>query len=478
MAAAVRVNCCYTVEPEEATWNGCIALSEWDQTGLITHVPTIYFYRPPQQWLTPPEKIIKTLRDTLSRALVHFYPLAGRLRWIGDSGSRLELHCNALGAQLIAAESAAELDDFGNFSARAEFEPLFPSVDYRTPIHELPLLLVQLTRFRCGGVSLSLTISHAVVDGQSALHFITEWARIARGEPIATPPVLDRTALRAGEPPTAPPRFHHTQFDQPPLLIGQTNTENERKKKTTIAMLKLTKTQVEKLKSIANASSDDANYSRYEAVAGHIWRCVCKARRHEGEQPTALGICVDFRKRMEPALPRGYFGNAVMDVIATGKSGELMGKPLGYASSRIRAAIETVGNEYVWSATNFLKSQGDLCRFQDLHGMMGNYSDGKNGGPFYGNPNLGVTSWLTLPIYGLDFGWGKEIHMGPRTHDFDGDTLILPDHLGDGSLVVASCLQAEYMDDFEKYFFYEEDLTSDASDHRQVIDQLRINRDL
>ncbi|XP_021815849.1 spermidine hydroxycinnamoyl transferase-like [Prunus avium] len=448
----VKIKGCYVLKPSTPTLQGSLALSEWDQVGTITHVPTIYFYKPDQTFAAQPDTIANILKDSLSRALVPFYPQAGCLRWIG--GGRLELHCNDMGVPFIEAESDSKLDDFGDFSPSPEYDYLIPTVDYTLPIHELPILLVQLTRFKCGGLSLSLTISHAVVDGQSALHFISEWARLAKGEPIGVMPFLDRKAFQDRTLPAGNTLgLDHSELDHRPLLLGQSDNIEERKKKTTVAMLKLTKQQVEKLKRMANEGNDYKNsgtkrsYTRYETVAGHIWRCASKARVHRNEQPTAMGVCVDSRSRMQPPLPQGYFGNATFDVIATSLAGDLVSKPLGYASSRIKEAIEKVTNDYVLSAIDHFRNQPDLTRFQDLHAL------GSDQGPFYGNPNLGVVSWLTLPIYGLDFGWGKEIYMGPGPHDFDGDSLLLPSPDGDGSIVLALCLQVAHMDAFKKHFY-------------------------
>ncbi|KAK7291875.1 hypothetical protein RIF29_07375 [Crotalaria pallida] len=474
---------CYTVRPNEPTWCGRLSLSEWDQIGTITHVPTIYFYRHPSSsqqnssYDDDSSIITTTLKDSLSRVLVPFYPLAGRLHWIGKG--RFELDCNGRGVHFIEAESSYTLDDLGDFSPSPEYNYLVPTVDYTLPIHELPLVLVQLTRFKCGGFSISLTISHAVADGPSALHFISEWSRFARSSSLGsiggdesssssssscslqTVPFLDKKVFRAGEPPLfalAPcHHYSHTQFNHPPLLLGQSDNIEERKKKTTVAMLKLSKKQVEKLRKIANESWNrpSRSYTRYETVTGHVWRSASKARGHEKDQPTALGVCVDSRSRMQPPLPKGYFGNATLDVTASSLAGDLMSKPLGYASSKIREAIEKVTDEYVRSGIEFLKNQEDLTRFQDLHAI------GSDKGPFYGNPNLGVVSWLTLPIYGLDFGWGKEVYMGPGTHDFDGDSLLLPGPDGDGSLVVAICLQVVHMEAFKKHFY--EDILQESS---------------
>ncbi|XP_020225697.1 spermidine hydroxycinnamoyl transferase [Cajanus cajan] len=451
---AVTFKACNTVRPIEPSLHERVPLSELDQIGTITHVPIIYFYRPQQNWLSHNNSTMaSTLKDSLSRVLVPFYPLAGRLHWINNG--RLELECNDKGVQFVEAESTSSFEDLGDFSPSSEYHHLVPKVDYSLPIHELPLVQVQLTRFKCGGISISLNISHAVADGPSAMHFTCEWARLARGESLGMAPFLDWRVLRAGEPPLAlvpPATCHvHTAFEHPPLLLGQTGNTEERKKKTTVAILKLSKIQVETLKKTANESwgkaSNGRGYSRYESVTGHVWRSACKARGHREEQPTALGVCVDSRCRMQPPLPKGYFGNATLDVVATSLAGDLVSKPLGYAASRIREAIERVNDEYVRSGIEFLKRQDDLSRFQDL------YAIGSEKGPFYGNPNLGVVSWLSLPIYGLDFGWGKEVYMGPGTHDFDGDSLLLPGPDGDGSLLLALCLQVLHMDAFKNHFY-------------------------
>ncbi|PIM99327.1 hypothetical protein CDL12_28181 [Handroanthus impetiginosus] len=424
-------------------------LTDFDQIGVLTHVPTIYFYKPSQNWLTPKDTIFTTLKTSLGHILVHFYPLAGRLRWL--DGARLELDCNGKGVQLVEAQCEANLDDLGDFTPSPNFHSLIPQINYYSPIEEIPLLCVQLTEFKCGGITVSFTISHAVVDGQSALHFISEWANLARGQPLETEPFLDRKLLGAEEPSTlSKSSFHHAQFDPPALLIGESSNENERKKETTTAMLKLSKIQVEMLKNEANMtrpSHISRGYTRYEAITGHIWRSACKARRHAHNQPTGMGICVDVRRRMQPPLPPKFFGNAIIDVIATSFSGDLIKNPLGYASSKIREAIDGVTSKYVNSVIDFLKNLEDFSRLQDIHALRSNQ------GPFYGNPNMGVISWIGLPLHGVDFGWGKEIFMAPGTHDCDGDSLILPGYDGDGSLVVALCLQAVCMEDFKKFFY-------------------------
>ncbi|KAI8020959.1 Spermidine hydroxycinnamoyl transferase [Camellia lanceoleosa] len=409
----------YTVRPAEPTPSSGICMSDCDQDKPITHAPLICFYGslPGLSFAS----IIETLKISLSKALVCFYPLAGRLYWTTGNSGRVALNCNSMGARLYQADD---------------------------PLDQLPLLLVQLTKFSCGGVSLGLATSHIMIDGLSLSHFISTWAKFARGEPLDVLPFLDRTLLLARDPPI-PPQFNHDRFSPPPLLIGGSDNQEERSKETTVAMFHLSKTQVEKLKHMANVSraTNVQSYSRYEAVAGHLWRCTCNAREHKNNQITKLYFQVNFRNRMLPPFPQGYFGNAILRIAASSQSGELMTRPLGHASSKIREAVEMVTDDYVRSAIDLVKVQPDLTRFRTYHTV------GSTQGHFYGNPNIEITSWIGLPLKNVDFGWGKEIYMGPATVAFDGKCFIFSGRDGDGSLTIAMRLQVAHMDAFKEFFY-------------------------
>ncbi|KAL6331493.1 hypothetical protein AAG906_011433 [Vitis piasezkii] len=196
----------YTVRPAKETPGGYKCLSDSDQVRTLTHAPTIYFYPPVNVSL---ESATEILRHSLSEALVIFYPLAGQLHWI-DGGS-LELECNTLGALLIAIESEAKIDDFGDFRPTQEIRAFIPSLDYKKPIHELPLLLVQVTKFSYGGMSLGLGISGLKSPMAS--------------NPTVSP-FLDRSVLLALEHLTAPV-FDHPEYSTQPLLIGKQDNMEE-----------------------------------------------------------------------------------------------------------------------------------------------------------------------------------------------------------------------------------------------------------
>ncbi|KAK6156638.1 hypothetical protein DH2020_010886 [Rehmannia glutinosa] len=437
----VTLKATHIVRPAEPTPNEIMYLNSCDQIKDITHTPTIYFYK--HSPALDAGDALPRLKESLSKALVLFHPLAGRLNWAAEGGSRVELHCNGKGVPIFEAETEAAVEDFGDFTPTPAIQDLIPSVDYTTPIDEIPLVIVQLTSFKCGGVSIGLGISHVMADGPSALHFVDEWTKFARGAGPVVPPFLDRKAPEITEKPLDC-KFDPSVLRPPPTLLGEENSLEQRKKPISVAFLNLTKFQIEKLRNKANLDFDKETYggrgySRFEAVAAHIWRCTSKARGHVAEQQTSLHFVADFRNKMKPALPKNYFGNALIRVEASDNSGNLLSKSIGTASKKIREAVEKVTDDTVRAYLDFLKGLPDVGRFRSLD------NNGKPKGDFYGNPNLAIISWTGLPLYGADFGWGSEIHLGPGPMGFDGKTFLIPGREGDGSFNVAIWLQEEHM---------------------------------
>ena len=444
------------VIPSEPTPSGLLRLSESDQVMQWTHAPVIHIYKPNNNI---PFSFEKT-KNALSRALVHFYPLAGRLRW--KEGGWLELDCNAMGVQVLEAYADAKLDELGDFAPTGVVEDLVPKIDYTTPIEEWPLFLAQLTRFSCGGICVGTALSHTMADGLSATNFISSWAKLARGCDLEDDeiPFLDRTVLKSSEP-LMKPRFDHIVYTtKSPLVIGNLDAKEEQKKETSVALLKLKREQVEELKNRANNETPHQEngvstirpYSRYEAISGHMWRCACKARRvlDRNNQPIRVRIVVDVRNRLNPPLPQQYFGNAICTTVTlTCLYGDLLSKPLSYSAGKLREAIKTVTDEYIRSNLDFIASQKHVGGLRSSFHIRGLSTKA----PFLGNPNLSLGSWMNLPVYDIDFGWGKPIYVGPGLLNMDGKSFILPSPVNDGSLIIALRLQTQHMDSFKKYFY-------------------------
>ncbi|KAJ1377271.1 Transferase [Sesbania bispinosa] len=439
----INVHSRHTIVPSESTPNQKL-YSLCEQIKLRTHAPLIYVYNNPHDQHSA-STFLQTLTNSLSQALVIYYPLAGRLSSI--EGARWELNCNAKGAHLLEAKSEEiTLDELGDFVPTNLVPQLIPKIDYTVPIEEMPLLSVQLTRFRCGGYTMGVALCRAAIDGTSAMRFMNVWAKLARGErldPTETP-CHDRTALDSRK------RLHshnHSEFHAPPVWLGGLGETEE-----VVAVVKLTGEQVTKLKKKAgNTAAQTRPYSTFEVISGHLWRCISKARYSgNGYQPTTLSTLVNCRNRLRPPLPSSYAGNAAFPTVTeTCSFDEIMHRPLSYAVENVRKALERVTREFVMSALDYIDREKDmeLLRYNFHYPAPSVHQ-----GPFKGNPNLFVVSWMNFSFKDADFGWGKPVYFGPGYMDSEGKAFLLNNANGDG-VVVAISLDVSHMDAFRKFFY-------------------------
>ncbi|KAL8042889.1 hypothetical protein ABFX02_09G081700 [Erythranthe guttata] len=418
--------------PRVSLWN-----SNLDLVMPNFHVPIIYFYRRPTAAADFFDAAVLTA--ALARVMVPFYPVAGRLK--KDVNGRFEIDCNAEGALFVEAESDGRLDDFGEyFSPTSELRCLVPAVDYSLDISAYPLLVLQVTHFKCGGVSLGVGIQHHVVDGLSGIHFMNTWSDMARGHGApALPPSIDRNILRARNPPRS--EFEHIEYHYPPTPAS---SDEDRSTTTAVSVLKLSNNQLNSLKSKFKSPDGNSSYTSYEMVAAHIWRCATTARRLAPEQETKVYIATDGRSRLLPPPPPGYFGNVVFTAAPVAASGDIRAQPVGYAAGKIRDALARMDDEYMRSALDYLELQDDVKAL-----VRGPHT--------FRCPNMGITSWVRMPAYVADFGWGGPVYVGPGMVAYEGLCYLLPPprsaNKDGGGLLVVISLQKEHMEVFEELIY-------------------------
>lgn len=445
----VTITDSYTVIPNEPTPDGRLWLTDMDQVVRVRCVPTIYIYKPKQCQ----ENAIETLKNSLSKILVQYYPMAGRLCY--TEGARLELNLNAKGAILLEAQTTNTIHDYGDFSPSDFTKELVPLIDYNQPIEDIPLLSVQLTRFKNNdeAFAIGIAFSHQLSDGLGAIRFINSWAKVARGETLEDNelPFLDRTLLKFSHTPLAP-RFEHMELKPLPLIVGRKDASEEKKKKNSGTLLTLSAEQVEELKKKANEynmkKKGCRGFSRFEAIGAHLWRCASKARELGENQESVVRFNADIRTRMIPPLPKNYFGNALTQTAAKGYVGEITSKPLGYVSQIIREATEIVTDEFIRSQIDVIRGFEHLDDARAL--FLGAVGDNF---PYFGNPNFHLTSWMSMPVYEADFGWGKPDYFGMANlfpHD-RAVILLSPDE--DGSILVCLHFQIAHLELFNKFFY-------------------------
>ncbi|EYU23758.1 hypothetical protein MIMGU_mgv1a007423mg [Erythranthe guttata] len=124
-----------------------------------------------------PKQTTTHFQESLSKILPQFYPLAGR--YIKKDRS---VDCDDSGAEFVEAQVVDDvtLSDVILASERDVkllndyfLPPKFHQVD-ESPTD--PLLSIRITRFKCGGLVVSVSVSHRIFDASSVGTFIAVWS--------------------------------------------------------------------------------------------------------------------------------------------------------------------------------------------------------------------------------------------------------------------------------------------------------------
>ncbi|KAK9213562.1 hypothetical protein WN943_002950 [Citrus x changshan-huyou] len=420
------------IRPAQETPKQRLRNSDLDLIAPSGYVPQVYFYRRPN-YTSPNFFDAGLLKEALKKILVPFHPVAGRLP--SDESGRTDILCNGVGVLFVEAETSCVIDDFGDFAEGSKLLPLLPAFDDTKDNSSYPLMMTQVTRFKCGGVCLATRFHHILADGASTYHFVNSWAEMTRGVPISIPPFFDRTVLDFGVPNS--PRFHHIEYDPPPSM--NTPTQNSESICTAILNLSFEQINILKEKSKENRGST-FEYTRLEVLAAHIWRCVCKARELSDDQASKLHFPTNGRSKLNPPLPSGYFGNAVFTTALIALSGNILSEPLNYTVERIHKALKQMNDKYFKSALAYLKQQPDPTVL-------------RRGAHTYKCPNFNIVYLANMPIYDANFGWGPPMFSRVVNTYVEGIAHIYPSPSNDGSLTVFINLETHHMQPFKKLFY-------------------------
>jgi shikimate O-hydroxycinnamoyltransferase len=423
MAPTVKVLTSEVVVPAEEAPAGSIWLSNLDLAARRGYTPTVYFFRPNGD---PGFFAPDVVKGSLARTLVTFYPLAGRLAL--DGAGRVQVDCTGEGAVFVTARSDYALDDL-----MREFVPCREMRDLLVPPAPAPdppcaLLFVQVTRLRCGGAVLALSMHHSVCDARGAAHFFDTWASIARGDAAAAanapvPPCFDYTLLAARLARVV--LYDHPEYKPEPEPVDAATAASD----YASAVIVMTKAQVGALKARCLGAST------FRAVVALVWQCVCRARALPPEAETRLYSMIDMRARLDPPLPTGYFGNAVVRTSVSATVGEVTSNPVGHTARRA-LAVTSQGDDYARSLVDYL--EGVDAMNLPRSGIS--------------RAHLRAISWMGMSLYKADFGWGAPAFMGPAIMYYSGFVYVMNAAGKEGALALVLSLEPESMPEFRKVF--------------------------
>ncbi|PUZ69717.1 hypothetical protein GQ55_2G133900 [Panicum hallii var. hallii] len=365
-----------------------------DQDVLRFYRSGIFFYRSnaSKAALDP----VKVIKSALAEALVHFYPLAGRLRELQPT-RKLVVECTGEGVVFVEADADVRMDDLGDSLAppvpcydKLLCEPESPTAF----VVDRPLIYVQVTRLRCGGFIFGFQICHCMADGMGIVQFLTALTECARGVPGApiVRPVWERELLTA----SWPPEITHDHQEYAPLPNPGKDMVTPSDVFAHHAFF-FGPSEIDAIRSQAPPTLR-STASRFDLVGAFMWRCRTAALGFDPDDAVRLHIFVNarVRNRSRRTVPTGYYGNAFAFAAASAPAGELCRRPLGYALQLLVEAKARASQEgYVQS----------VASFNAAHRRP----------PFPKARTYLISDVTQAGLLAVDFGWGRPLYGGPAT---------------------------------------------------------------
>lgn len=360
-------------------------LSSYDQMMFLTYGSLAFFY------VNPPKRstFYEQLRNSLAKILVHYYPLAGRVV------KNEYINCNDQGVELVEIRINCSMYDLMNTRETNVADLIFPRRVVATS--EDCLLALQLSHFNCGGVAISICISHKIADGSTILAFMTDWAASTRLSSYVPSPVMLSDSLFPSRDNIFP-----APYDVP--------LENSLTKRLVFSPIEL-----EKLKYMA-VEFGIQNPSRTEIVTALLFQCAMVATKVTNgglSKPSILISSVNLRPLF--GLPLNAVGNLLSFYFCVIEDVEMEFPALVGEIRQAKLRLKNLPKEKLSYESRMQQLGECLTELNDVSSFDVYLS----------------TSLCGFPVKDVDFGWGKPI-SGSMLQSQTKDTMILLGSPGDG----------------------------------------------
>ncbi|KAK7283376.1 hypothetical protein RIF29_12845 [Crotalaria pallida] len=393
-----------TIPPSSPTPNHSLYLSNIDdQKFLRFSIKYLYLFKKSVN--------LETLKSSLGRVLVDYYPLAGRLRTSSVDDHKLEVDCNGEGvlfAEAFIDTTAQELIESSKVPNKSWKRFLY-SVEAQSFL-DVPPLVVQVTSLRCGGMILCTAFNHCLCDGIGTSQFLHAWAQLTTNSQskLTILPFHFRHVLKPAQPPQV--KFTHPAYTTSnPPTTPQVDLLNFMQSQPLVpTSFTFDPTHVHLIKKHCAPS---LKCTTFEALAAHTWRSWVKSLNRNLNLPPTLIMKLLFSVniRSKVNLPQGYYGNGFLLACAESSLNDLVAANLHHGVKVVQGAKERMNDK------DYIRSTVDLLEDKTVKTDL--------------STSLVISQWSRLGLEEVDFGEGKALQMGPLTSDIY--CLFLPDVGGD-----------------------------------------------
>ncbi|CAK9135034.1 unnamed protein product [Ilex paraguariensis] len=415
----------------------------------FSHIQRLIFYEFPCSKTHFMETLIPNLKDSLSLALKHFFPLAGHLVLSSSSSKPQIRYEEGDSVSLTFSESESESESFsdfiGNHPRKAmdfhPFVPQLPLVTKSSDSFRVPVFSLQVTLFPNKGLCVGLTNHHAVGDANSIFNFMKAWALITRcggdGPFLAggSQPIFDRTLIK--DPKGLDSIFLSQLGTTIPVQQVPTNSDKFR------ATFIMSRTNIQRLKSLVMAKRPGlVHVSTFTVICAYIWVCMVKSKAAIGEEgdedePYHFICTGDTRARLDPPIPASYFGNCIFAACIAAVNCKKLAGDEGFIF-----AVEAIGEdirERLYNEEGMLKNAETFLL--DVKEINWDWER-----------TVGVAGSPKFNYYDIDFGWGKPKKFEFVSIDITGAMSLNGCRDLDGGIEVGLSLPKAQMDAFAASF--------------------------
>ncbi|KAK1411137.1 hypothetical protein QVD17_37681 [Tagetes erecta] len=245
----------------------------------LHYIRTVYYF-PSQAFegLT-----VINIKETMFYWLNLAYIPCGRFRK-SDSG-RPHVKCNDCGVRLIEARCNMSLDEWLESEDDAKHKLVVPNQVLGPDLFYSPPVLMQLTKFKCGGTAIGVSWAHVLGDAFTAAAFMNMWGQSTSKQSPIKPLLMAHSKTQAQNPKSP---------IKDPLVVKRVDPVGDHwvtlsDTKMEMFSIHVSWDELASVQSKICGDKDNHQLPPFESICTAVWQCVAKVKH--GLHANVVTIC-------------------------------------------------------------------------------------------------------------------------------------------------------------------------------------------